>query len=89
MGYLEDVIHEAIEDGTEDAMRAEAKGTKSGRGGARAGAGRPPVAGQPQDEHINLTLTEAERAEIEAAVPAGKPVGRWIVKAALAAARRG
>jgi hypothetical protein len=41
----------------------------------------------PQTERINLTLTEAERAEIEAAVPAGAPVGRWIVESAVMRAR--
>lgn len=57
------------------------------RGGSRPGAGAKPLAGQPQSERISLALTEAERAEIEAAVPAGSPVGRWIVEAALARAR--
>ncbi len=37
------------------------------RGGRRPGAGQPPIAGQPQTERIGLKLTEAERAEIEAA----------------------
>jgi hypothetical protein len=32
-------------------------------------------------------MTKAEREEIEAAVPEGKPVGRWIVDAAIARAR--
>jgi hypothetical protein len=56
-------------------------------GGARAGSGRKAVAGTPQTERINLTLTEAERAEIEDAVPEGDPVGRWIVEAALMRSR--
>lgn len=60
---------------------------KLGHGGARPGAGQPPVAGQPQTERINLRLTESERAEIEAAVPTGAPVGRWIVEAAVMRAR--
>lgn len=38
-------------------------------------------------ERIPLMMTEAERAEIEAAVPDGHPVGRWIVNAALEKAR--
>lgn len=58
-------------------------------GGRRPGAGQPPIAGQPQTERISLKLTEAERAEIEAAVPDGHPVGRWIVDAALIRARSG
>lgn len=58
------------------------------RGGRRPGAGQPPVAGQPQTERIGLKLTEAERAEIEAAVPEGRPVGRWIVEAAVMRARK-
>jgi len=57
------------------------------RGGRRPGAGQPPVAGVPQTERFGLKMTEAERAEIEAAVPAGRPVGRWIVEAALMRAR--
>jgi len=57
------------------------------RGGARPGAGQPPVAGQPQTERIGLKLTEAERAEIEAAVPNDRPVGRWIVEAAIMRSR--
>lgn len=59
------------------------------RGGARPGSGQPPIAGTPQTERIGLKLTEAERAEIEAAIPDGKPVGRWIVEAALMRARNG
>jgi hypothetical protein len=59
------------------------------RGGARPGAGQPPVAGVRQTERIHLKLTEAERAEIEAAVPEGRPVGRWIVEAAIMRARSG
>lgn len=57
------------------------------RGGARRGAGRFPVSDSRQTERINLPLTEAERGEIEAAVPPGHPVGRWIVEAALMRAR--
>lgn len=57
------------------------------RGGRRPGAGARPLAGMPQTERIELKLTEAERAEIEAAVPEGYPVGRWIVEAALMRAR--
>jgi hypothetical protein len=33
-----------------------------GHGGARPGAGRKALAGTPQTERINLTMTEAERA---------------------------
>lgn len=57
------------------------------RGGARPGAGQPPVAGQPQTERIGLKLTEAERAEIEGTVPDDHPAGRWIVEAAIMRAR--
>lgn len=57
------------------------------RGGRRPGAGQPPIAGMPQTERFELRMTEAERAEIEAAVPDGDPVGRWIVAAALMRAR--
>lgn len=56
-------------------------------GGRRPGAGQPPKYGAAMTERMGLTLTEAERAEIEAAVPAGSPVGRWIVEAALTRAR--
>lgn len=59
------------------------------RGGRRPGAGRKPVAGTKQTERLGLTLTEAELAEIVVAVPKGRPVGRWIVEAALMRARRG
>lgn len=49
--------------------------------------GQPPKYGQTMTERIPLMMTEAERAEIEAAVPDGHPVGRWIVNAALEKAR--
>lgn len=61
--------------------------TRSSHGGRRPGAGQPPKYGAPMTERIGLQLTEAERAEIEAAVPEGYPVGRWIVEAALMRAR--
>lgn len=57
------------------------------RGGARSGAGRLPLAGQSQTERIGLKLTEAERAEIEGAVPEDRTGGRWIVEAAIMRAR--
>lgn len=57
------------------------------RGGYRPGSGQPPIAGVRQRERINIRLTEAERAEIEAAVPENRPVGRWIVEAAAFRAR--
>lgn len=57
------------------------------RGGRRPGAGQPPKYGTPMTERLGLVMTEAERAEIEAAVPDGQPVGRWIVDAALLRAR--
>ena len=57
------------------------------RGGRRPGSGQPPKYGVPLSERIGLDLTEAERAEIEAEVPDGDPVGRWIVEAALARTR--
>jgi hypothetical protein len=57
------------------------------RGGSRPGAGRPPVRGTKQTEYLPLRLTEAERAEIEAAVPDGDPVGPWVIFAALMRAR--
>ena len=60
----------------------------SPRGGARAGSGQPPKRGQPQTERMTLRLTEQERAEIEAAVPADQPIGPWIIEAALMRARR-
>lgn len=56
-------------------------------GGRRPGSGQPPIAGTPQTERIGLKLTEAEHAEIVAAVPDGYPVSRWIVEAALMRAR--
>lgn len=59
------------------------------RGGYRPGSGQPPIAGTPQTERIGLALTEAQRAEIEAAIPDGHPVGPWIVEAALMRARNG
>ena len=58
------------------------------RGGPRPGAGQPPVAGLRQSERLTIRLTEAERAEIEAAVPEDHPVGRWIVEAAVMRARK-
>lgn len=58
-------------------------------GGRRPGSGKPPLAGTPQTERIGLRLTEAQRAEIEAAVPEGEAVGPWIVEAALMRARSG
>lgn len=57
------------------------------RGGRRPGAGRPPLAGTPQTERIELRLPEAEYAEILSAVPEGQPVGQWIIDAALMRAR--
>ena len=50
--------------------------------------GQPPIAGTPKTERLQLALTEAQRAEIEAAVPDDEPVGPWIVEAALMRARR-
>jgi hypothetical protein len=40
-------------------------------------------------ERWELKLTEADAAEIQAAIPDGYPRGRWVVEAALARARRG
>lgn len=57
------------------------------RGGARPGAGHPPIAGVPQTERVVLNMTEAERAEIEAAVPPKKSRNRFIIDAALMLAR--
>lgn len=57
------------------------------RGGARPGAGRPPLSGAPRCERLELKMTEAARAEIEAVVPAGEPLGPWIVESALLRAR--
>ena len=59
------------------------------RGGRRPGAGQPPKYGVAMTERMGLVMTEAERAEIEAAVPDGCPAGRWIVEAALMRARSG
>jgi hypothetical protein len=56
---------------------------------ARRTRGQPPKYGAPMTERMGLTMTEAERAEIEAAVPDDEPVGRWIVEAALRRARGG
>lgn len=61
----------------------------SPRGGARPGAGQPPIAGIPKTERVQLLMTEAQRAEIEAAVPSDEPVGPWIVDAAIMRARGG
>jgi len=49
--------------------------------------GQPPTRGLPQTERMTLRLTEAERAEICAAVPDDAPVGPWIVEAAVMRAR--
>jgi len=57
------------------------------RGGEREGAGQPPKYGVPMTERWGLELTEADAAEIQAAVPDGKSRSRWIVEAALARAR--
>ncbi len=56
-------------------------------GGARRGAGQPPVRGMPQTERVGLRLTEAELAEIRDAVPKGVKLGPWIIEAALMRAR--
>lgn len=72
------------------AIRAErrARGIAPFRaGGVREGAGRPPAAGVKQTERLGLTMTEAEMAEIVAAVPEGATLGRWVVEAALMRAR--
>lgn len=58
-------------------------------GGRRPGAGQPPVAGTPQTERIGIKLTEAQYAEIVAAVPEGQSLNRWIIEAALMRARGG
>lgn len=42
-----------------------------------------------QTERMTLRLTESERAEIYAAVPADAPVGPWVIEAALMRARGG
>lgn len=57
------------------------------RGGARPNAGRPPNNGVRMWERFMVYMTEAERAEIEVAVPDGEAMGRWIVGAALMRAR--
>lgn len=57
-------------------------------GGTRRGRGQPPTRGVAQTERLTVRLTEAERAEIEAAVPDGVSVSWWIVEAALDRARR-
>jgi hypothetical protein len=41
-----------------------------------------------QTERMTLRLTEAERAEICAAVPQYEPVGPWVIDAALMRARK-
>lgn len=61
--------------------------SRASHGGRRPGSGQPPIAGTPQTERIGLKLTEAQYAEIIAAVPDGEPLGPWIVEAALMRAR--
>lgn len=60
------------------------------RGGARRGAGRPPL--DPADVRSATTLhrwTPAERAELDAWVSrTGRPLAELVRKAALRAARR-
>ena len=56
-------------------------------GGCRPGSGQPPTRGAKQTERLSLAMTEAERAEIEAAVPEDEPLGPWIIEAALMRAR--
>jgi len=51
--------------------------------------GQPPTRGLPQTERMTLRLTEADRAEILAAVPDDEPVGPWVIDAALMRARGG
>ena len=56
-------------------------------GGRRPGSGQPPKYGTAMTERLGLTMTEAERAEIEAAAPAGTPLGRFVIDCALARIR--
>jgi hypothetical protein len=49
--------------------------------------GQPPTRGQKQTERMTLRLTEAEKAEIVAAVPEDEKVGPWVVEAAVMRAR--
>jgi hypothetical protein len=58
------------------------------RGGRRRGAGQPPIGGVRQSKRWTVCATEAEYAEVEAAVPAGEATGPWIKEAALMRARR-
>ena len=58
-------------------------------GGRRPGAGQPAKYGTPMTERLGLTMTEAEAAEIYAAIPDGAPRGRWIVETVLVAIRGG
>lgn len=58
------------------------------RNSLRPGPGQPPTRGQPQTERITLRCTEAERAEINAAIPDGQPEGPWIIEAAVMRARK-
>lgn len=60
----------------------------SPRGGRRPGAGQP-RRDPPLTERMSLEMSEADRAEIEAAVPADRKVGPWIVEAAVMRARSG
>lgn len=55
----------------------------------RRGRGQPPTRGQPQTERLTLRCTEAERAEIDAAIPSGAAEGPWIIEAAVMRARSG
>lgn len=56
---------------------------------AHRGPGQPPKYGVRMRERIGLVMTEAARAEIEAAVPDGESRSAWIVGAALMRARGG
>lgn len=60
----------------------------SPRGGRRPGSGQPPKYGMPMTVRREVKLTEADDAEITAAVPEGFSWARWVVEAALMRARK-
>jgi hypothetical protein len=56
-------------------------------GGPRPGSGPKPKYGGKLTERWQIDLTEADAAEITAAIPEGEARSRWVVEAALRRAR--